>query len=337
MGATAQKRPPTRTGVVRGDRVPDDRLQPWQGRLGQDGAYLRGRLGGKRRATTATMVMGAHRQQLEETRSETGASPGERRPVAYRPACRSRRPVTGRARIWTTTLSRPVRAPAAARSPRSGSASKSVRSGKWSGRASLRRPPTTAWPNAKTESFAARAVRAVAPGQAPSIARSIRPGGITPGTHIRMRTPASVKTYSQATWGTPVIRRGQRGRSSPRSWTHSASAPAMSTDGGGRISMTRARAASRACLQRSTAVRASTTVPNVPRAAAITTGACGTKNSHTRRTASMGSSRNRSAGDGWTLMPGRRRVRRVRPGPSCRSRARWARPGCGTRRAGIRS
>ena len=75
----------------------------------------------------------------------------------------------------------------------------------------------------------AGAVRVCAPGQAASTARSIRPGGMVPGTHRRIARPAVVppaQVYSQPRCGCPCHSRAQGGRSSPVRCPHSAAGAA---------------------------------------------------------------------------------------------------------------
>ena len=129
---------------------------------------------------------------------------------AARRALRSRAPVTGRARTCRTACSpsaRPAAAPASARSGASGSWL--VDSGRMSGRASRSVPPAMTAPGGS--GGPAGAVTVCAPGQAASTARSIRPGGMVPGTHRRMLIPAAsppAQAYSQPRCGCPCRQPG---------------------------------------------------------------------------------------------------------------------------------
>ena len=179
---------------------------------------------------------------------------------AARRALRSRAPVTGRARTCRTACSpsaRPAAAPASARSGASGSPL--VDSGRMSGRASRSVPPaTTAWCGSGGP---AGAVRVCAPGQAASTARSIRPGGMVPGTHRRMLIPAASppdQAYSQPRCGCPCRHLAQAGRSSPVRCPHRAAAPAGPACGGARIVTCRAASVKAACCRRRRCARPAT-------------------------------------------------------------------------------
>ena len=151
----------------------------------------------------------------------------------------------------------PAAAPASARSGASGSWP--ADSGRISGRASRSVPPATRAPAGS--GGAAGAVTVCAPGQAASTARSIRPGGIVPGTHSRIVIPAAsppAQAYSQPRCGWPCHSRAQGGRSSPVRWPHSATAPSGLACGGARTVTSRAPSAKAACWRRRSYARPAT-------------------------------------------------------------------------------
>ena len=121
-----------------------------------------------------------------------------------------------------------------------------MRSGRISARASRSVPPVASTP-AGSAGAAGQVVTACAPGQAASTARSTRPGGMMPGTHMLICSPPPappVQEYSQPRCGWPCHQRAQAGRSSPVRCPHSASAPAGSACGGARMTTCRAPSAS---------------------------------------------------------------------------------------------
>ena len=104
----------------------------------------------------------------------------------------------------------------------------------------------------------AGAVTVCAPGQAASTARSIRPGGMVPGTHRRMLIPAAsppAQMYSQPRCGCPCSCLAQAGRSSPVRCPHSASAPAGPACGGASTVTCRAASLKTACCRRRSQAR----------------------------------------------------------------------------------
>ena len=174
-----------------------------------------------------------------------GACPPRSRRAARR-ARRSLAPVTGRASTCSTACSPSPSAAAAPASARSGSEGRPVRSGRISARASRSVPPVASTP-AGSAGAAGQVVTACAPGQAASTARSTRPGGMRPGTHMLICSPPPappVQEYSQPRCGWPCHQRAQAGRSSPVRCPHSASAPAGSACGGARMTTCRAPSAS---------------------------------------------------------------------------------------------